>query len=460
MTNLPIESCLKKTLSQGGDASELFYEHSHTTSLVFEDKKVEKVETGIDTGVGLRLFANNKTAYAYTNDLSQLEDISFSLSGAIPAKNFDKTIRLEKQKPHFLLPIHKEPESIPLQTKIDLVSKYEKMAWGLAPEIVQVSIRYGDKKRKIKIANSDGVFVEEDQTYILFAVTVTVSNGNEFFTGFDALSGVSGFELLSGEACENAITKACKRALLNLKAKRAVGGAFPVVISSQAGGTMVHEAIGHGLEADLSCQGMSIFEGKLGQQVASNLVNVVDDPTIIGNRGSYIFDDEGTRSERSLLIENGILKSYMYDKLMAQKMGQRPNGHGRRESYRHRPIVRMSNTLLLPGKDNPDEIIQSVNNGLFVAMMGGGQVNTVNGDFMFEVTEGYEIKNGKLGDPVRGATLTGSALDVLSKIDKVGNDIGYSTGTCGKDGQGVPVSDGMPTVRISEMIVGGETKTI
>ena len=150
----------------------------------------------------------------------------------------------------------------------------------------------------------------------------------------------------------------------------------------------------------------------------------------------------------------------MYDKLMAQKMGQRPNGHGRRESYRHRPIVRMSNTLLLPGKDNPDEIIQSVNNGLFVAMMGGGQVNTVNGDFMFEVTEGYEIKNGKLGDPVRGATLTGSALDVLSKIDKVGNDIGYSTGTCGKDGQGVPVSDGMPTVRISEMVVGGEVKAI
>jgi len=227
------------------------------------------------------------------------------------------------------------------------------------------------------------------------------------------------------------------------------------VLSSEAGGTMVHEAIGHGLEADLAQSGVSIYSGKIGMQVASPLITVIDDATIPYARGSFCFDDEGSVGQRTVLVENGILKTYMYDRLSAMKDGCSSTGNGRRESYHTKPIVRMSNTLIAPGETPPETIIRGVERGLFVKKMGGGQVNTVNGDFVFDVSEGYLIENGAIAEPVRGATLTGNGPEVLKKVEKVGSDLGFGIGTCGKDGQGVPVSDAQPTLLISEIIVGG-----
>ena len=230
---------------------------------------------------------------------------------------------------------------------------------------------------------------------------------------------------------------------------------MPVVITSQAGGTMIHEAIGHGLEADLAQEGLSVFSNKLGTEVASKLITVIDDSTIAKKRGSFRFDDEGTPSQRTVLVENGVLKRYMYDKLTAMKDRVESTGNGRRESYQDRPIPRMTNTFIAEGKHSPEQIILSLDKGLLVEKMGGGQVNTVTGDFVFDVQEGYLIENGKKGEPVRGATLTGNGPEILRSIDMVGTDLGFSIGTCGKDSQGVPVSDAMPTIRIPEMVVGG-----
>lgn len=231
---------------------------------------------------------------------------------------------------------------------------------------------------------------------------------------------------------------------------------MPVIISAEAGGTMIHEAIGHGLEADLAQQGLSVYSGKLGQQIASPVITVVDDATLPAKRGSFAFDDEATPAGRTVLVENGILRRYMYDRHTASIDGTISTGNGRRESYEHKPIPRMTNTFIAPGDSDPGEIIRSVAKGLLVTKMGGGQVNTITGDFVFEVREGFLLENGMIGELVRGATLIGNGPEVLKSIDMVGSDLGFSIGTCGKDAQGVPVSDAMPTLRIPELVVGGE----
>jgi TldD protein len=265
-----------------------------------------------------------------------------------------------------------------------------------------------------------------------------------------------GFELFELHPPEQVAEVATKRSLLMLSARKAPMGRMPVVLSSEAGGTMIHEAIGHGLEADLAQEGLSVYSRKVGEKVASPLITVVDDPTLPQKRGSYAFDDEGMPSRRTFLVEEGILKGYLYDRLTAFKDGVESTGNGRRESYQHKPIPRMSNTMILPGKMKPEEIVHSVEKGLFVRKMGGGQVNTVNGDFVFEVSEGYLIEKGRMGEPVRGAILTGSGPQILKEIDMVGDDLGFGIGTCGKDGQGVPVADAQPTLRIPELVVGGQ----
>ncbi len=229
---------------------------------------------------------------------------------------------------------------------------------------------------------------------------------------------------------------------------------MPVVLSSEAGGTMIHEAIGHGLELDLVNDGMSVYKDKIGKKVASEKITIIDDGTIPFKRGTSQFDDEGTPTQKTILVENGVLKNYMSDILNAMKIGKNSTGNGRRESYRFKPIPRMTNTYIASGDDSPEKIIKSVEKGLFVKKMGGGQVNTVTGDFVFEVSEGYLIEKGEIGDPVRDTTLIGNGPEILKIIDMVGNDLGFGIGTCGKDGQGVPVSDAQPTLRIPEIVVG------
>ena len=455
--HLPHEKILKESLKKGGEFADLFYESSQTTRITCDDRKIETATTGIDAGAGLRVIHGLKTAYGFTNDISAttLLALSDTLSAAVAGGKFKGDIKLKTGKPSLQFPILKPPSSVSLSEKITLIRKAEALAWSLNSAVVQVRIGYNDVLRHVEIASSDGAYAVNPKTLTVFSATITVSDGKEFYRGYESMGGHLGYELFDQQDFEKTVRIAVNRALLNMKAERARGGTMPVVISSNAGGTMVHEAVGHGLEADLACQGLSVYEGKIGQQVASPLINVVDDPTLPQRRGSYLFDDEGVPATRAVLIEKGILKNFMFDKLTSMKTGNKSNAHGRRESYAHRPIVRMANTMILPGSDDPEEILRSVDSGLFVKMMGGGEVNTVNGDFVFEVSEGYRIEHGKIGEPVRGATLTGNGISVMKSIDKVGSDLGYSIGTCGKDGQNAPVADAMPTVRIPEMVVGG-----
>ncbi|MBU2551065.1 MAG: TldD/PmbA family protein, partial [Proteobacteria bacterium] len=313
----------------------------------------------------------------------------------------------------------------------------------------------GDRVQRVVILNADGGLAGDERSSLIFMVQVVAEDRGRLQVGYEPMGGALGLELFEGRTPEQTARKAAARAVLMLEADEAPAGPMPVVLSSEAGGTMIHEAVGHGLEADLAGEGLSVYTDRLGQEVASPLVTVLDDATLEYRRGSFAVDDEGVPAERTVLVDRGRLVSYMHDRRSALKAGLASTGNGRRQSYRHRPVVRMTNTLIAPGPTDPDQVLSSTPEGLFVRKMGGGQVNTMNGDFVFEVSEGYLIENGRLGPPVRGATLTGNGPRVLQDIDLVGSDLGFAIGTCGKDGQGVPVADAQPTLRIRQIVVGG-----
>jgi TldD protein len=448
---------IRRTLSNGGEYADIFTEVRKQTSLVIDDGKLEKVTMGAETGVGIRLIYKGRTSYAYINDLSEaaLMEAASKTSRAAAGAASPSTLDLRERRPSVSFDIELMPNDVPLGRKISVVRTADNTARSCDPRIKQVSAVYRDIVQKVQIATSDGFLAEDERPYTSVIVHVVAVSGDVIQTGYESAGGFVGFELFDREDINGLSLKAAKRAVMMLSARKAPGGRIPVVILSNAGGTMIHEAIGHGLEADLAQQGLSVYSGKIGSQVASQLVTVIDDSTLPGKRGSFRFDDEGTPSQGTVLVEKGLLKSYMYDRLTAMKDGTVSTGNGRRTSYMHRPIPRMTNTFISPGETPPGNIIGSLEKGFLVEKMGGGQVNTVTGDFVFDVQEGYVIEKGLRGEPVRGATLTGNGPQILQSIDMVGNDHGFSIGTCGKDGQGVPVSDAMPTIRIPEIVVGG-----
>ena len=452
-----ISAILRKALANGGEFADIYFEDGSSTVVVCEDNKIERVITGTDRGVGIRVIAGLRTSYAFTNEGTEqsLLDLAVTVSRAVKGTEPGNIFDLRKKVAGTGFSIKRQPESMPLQDKVALVTEANLAARGFDARVRQVMAVYRDGKLKTQIVNSLGEFVETDRTSTVFMVQVVAADGNVIQTGYEPVGSLRGFEIFEDNRPEQIALTAARRALLMLSARKAPAGTMPVVLSSEAGGTMVHEAIGHGLEADLAQSGVSIYSGKIGMQVASPLITVIDDATIPYARGSFSFDDEGSAGQRTVLVENGVLKTYMYDRLSAMKDGCSSTGNGRRESYHTKPIVRMSNTLIAPGETAPETIIRGVERGLFVKKMGGGQVNTVNGDFVFDVSEGYLIENGVITEPVRGATLTGNGPEVLQKVEKVGSDLGFGIGTCGKDGQGVPVSDAQPTLLISEIIVGG-----
>ncbi|MEO5356039.1 MAG: TldD/PmbA family protein [Nitrospirae bacterium YQR-1] len=449
---------IRAALSSGGDYCDVFFESKTPLSISLEDGNIEKFFVGNDTGAGIRVISRDRSCYAFTNDLSRgsLLEAAKGLSHAVKGREpKDVTINLTRTKPIIDFQIIKPPSAVRADEKTELVKRADYAARKHGTNIRQVSVIYYDYLQSVLIANSDGAVCEDQRLQCFFAVTVVASDGAVIQSAYESAGGFTGFELFESVDVEHLALKAAERALKMLKADRVQGGRMPVVISSEAGGTMIHEAIGHGLEADLAGQGLSVYAGKLGQQVASEAVTVIDDGTMAGKRGSYRFDDEGTPSARNVLVQNGILTKYMYDRLRATKDGVSPTGNGRRESYRYQPIPRMTNTYLASGTDMPGDAVKGIKEGLFVTKMGGGQVNTVNGDFVFDVQEGYLIKDGHRGELVRGATLCGNGPDVLKSIDFISGDLGFSIGTCGKDGQGVPVTDALPTIRIPEIVVGG-----
>ena len=448
---------IKKAVSKGGDYADVFIEHKRHVSIQLEDNKIEKIVSGTDAGIGIRIIFRGKSAYAYSNDFS--EDSLFNLAETVSkaAKDGkDTTINLKKIKPNLDFMIKLSPQDVSMERKIILAENANKIARAVSPKISQVAVVYRDSIQNIYIATSEGAISEDERIHTLALIHVIAAEGDILQTGYEPIGGFIGFELFEENPLDKIAHNVAHKAVAMLTAREAPGGRMPVVISADAGGTMIHEAVGHGLEADLAQEGLSVYSNKIGEQVASSLITVVDDSTLPNKRGSFRFDDEGVLSRKTILVENGILKGYMYDRLTAMKDKVASTGNGRRESYEHRPIPRMTNTFIVPGNSDAQDIIKSVDRGLFVKKMGGGQVNTATGEFVFEVSEGYIIEKGQIGEPVRGATLIGRGPEILNSIDMVGNDLGFSIGTCGKDAQGVPVSDAMPTIRIPEIVVGGK----
>lgn len=457
---LPTDEILKTARKDGGDFAEIFCESQVLTTITCDDNRVENVTTSEDLGLGLRVLHDLRTAYASTNDLTTptLLDLARSVGSAARKTTPEKPlIMLEQGEAKSRPGVKSHPGGVALAKKIDIVTRANAVARSADKRIAQANIILKDRVRHIWIAGSDGTHAHDEQVYIAFIVTVVCRDGSKIMSSYEPVAGTKGYEIFNETPPEEIAAIAAKRALLMLDASPAPSGPMPVVIAGEAGGTMIHEAVGHGLEADLACEGLSVYRDRLEQQVASKLISIYDDSTLVGNRGSFACDDEGAAAQRTCLIENGVLKSYLHNRITATRDNTATTGNGRRQSYAHPPIVRMTNTLIAAGQDDPASIISSTPNGLFVKKMGGGQVNTVNGDFVFDVQEGYMIENGKIGEPVRGATLAGNGPKVLEIIDKVGNDVGFSIGTCGKSGQEAPVTCGQPTLRIPEIIVGGTT---
>ena len=453
--DVKMELLLKQALKNGGDFSELYLETTTGTTIISEGKRIERYMETRESGIGLRVVLGDRQAYAYTNDPSSIHDLADTVASAIKGHGLRGDIALRARPSRVFSKVIKKPCDLVSLEKIEKIKRAEEKSWGMDASVVQVRIMYADMQRHVTVANSMGFIARDTRDSILFYVQGVVAREGIIETGYEPVGGSRGFELLEEIDPEEIAASAIGRALVSLSARKAPAGIMPVVLSSEAGGTMVHEAIGHGLEADLAGEGLSVYSDRIGEKVASEHITVVDDATIKGARGSFGYDDEGTPSQRTVLVENGILKAYMSDLITSSKYGLALTGNGRRQSYRHRPIPRMTNTLIEPGNMNPDDIVKMVDKGIFVKKMGGGQVNTVNGDFVFEISEGYLIENGQITEPIRGATLIGNGPKILSSITDVGGDLGFGIGTCGKDGQGVPVSDAQPTLLIPEITIGG-----
>lgn len=451
-------SVLEEALKRGGDFAEAFVEHRRVQALICEADRLERAATGLDQGAGIRVVQGETSAYAFTNDLSaQGLKAAADVVAAAAAAGHSGVVELPlaARQASFAPEIRRLPEDVPLEEKAGVVERANRAARSADGQVRQVTVNYRELDQEVTIANSLGFVAEDRRIRTVLALNAVAAKDGVIQTGYESVGGLAGPDLVDGDVPERLAGKAGKRAARMLSARPAPSGRMPVVMAAEAGGTMVHEACGHGLEADLAQKGLSVYANRHGEKVASDLVTVVDDGTLPQRYGSERFDDEGVPVRKRVLIERGILKDYMHSLITARKEGVEPNGCGRRESYRHVPIPRMSNTMIAPGSDDPGRIVADTRRGLYVTKMGGGQVNTANGDFVFEVAEGFLIENGQVGAAVRGATLTGNGPQALGIVDRVGSDLGFTIGTCGKDGQGVAVSDAQPTLRIPELIVGG-----
>jgi TldD protein len=454
-----IQRVLGSALRTGGDFAEIFVEDRRSSSARLDDGRVEELSSGRDRGAGIRVVVGETTGFAHTADLSETGLRAAAEAAAAAARGAtgdDRTValsRVEAPRPNEIAVL---PEDIEKAAKVALLTRADEAARSEGSSIKQVTARVADSRRRILVANSDGMLAEDDQVKTLFAVQCVAIGDTGMQTGYESIGRTIGWELFDKVDVEEHARKVARQALTKLGARPAPSGTMPVVIGSGSGGVLFHEACGHGLEADAIAKGASVFKGRRGEQVASPLVTLVDDGTMGEEWGCYAIDDEGTPAQRNVLIQDGVLTDYMYDFLRSRKEGRERSGNGRRESYQHLPMVRMTNTYVLAGNDDPSGIVSSTERGVFVKALGGGQVNPATGDFVFGMTEAYLIENGEITDPLREGNLIGNGPQVLTLIDAVGNDFAMGPpGMCGKDGQGVPVGDGVPTLRVTALTVGG-----
>jgi len=433
-------------------------EDVRTSSAGFDDGRIEELVTGRDRGAGIRVVVGGGTGFAHTADLTDTglaEAARVAAAAARGAGPGGRTVGLDRSRRSDTVAVL-DPADVPKARKVALLQRADAAARAAGPAVVQVSARYGDARRRTVVANSDGVVAESDRVTTSFSVGVVARGDTGLQTGRESLGRVAGFELFDDHDVAELAERAAARAVRKLAARPAPSGSLPVVIASGSGGILFHEACGHGLEADLVAKGASVFAGRLGQQVASPLVTVVDDGTMTGEWGYLPLDDEGRPAARNVLIDGGVLTDYLYDLVRARQAGRAGTGNGRRQSYRHLPMVRMTNTYITAGTTDPADIVADTDHGVYVAQLGGGQVDTASGDFVFGMTEAYLIEGGRITEPIRDGNLIGNGPNALAAIDAVGNDFAMgSPGTCGKDGQGVPVGTGTPTLRVPALTVGG-----
>ncbi len=456
-----MERCLGEALSAGGDYADLYFESVTSTSLGIDESLVKTASQGISVGCGIRVLSGERTGYAYTDDLSPERLLRAARTAALiasgPAKEQMHGFR-QTDAEQTLYPITGAVADAEIAAKLALIQRADAAARAYDSRIVQVRAGINDELRRILVAASDGTFASDTQPLARLNVFVIAKDAQGSARGSSGGGGRITLDFFEGtKSPEHFAREAARTAILQLGAVAAPAGEMPVVLGPGWPGVLLHEAVGHGLEADFNRKKTSAFAGLIGQKVASEKVTVVDNGRMPNRRGSINMDDEGNPTQETVLIENGILKGFLSDKLNARLMGMPNTGSGRRESYHHIPMPRMTNTYMLNGEDMPEDIIKSVKNGLYAVNFGGGQVDITNGKFVFSASEAYLIEDGKVTRPVKGATLIGNGPEALKYVSMVGNDLALDEGigTCGKAGQSVPVGVGMPTVKLDRMIVGG-----
>ncbi|MGE3267966.1 MAG: TldD/PmbA family protein [Chloroflexota bacterium] len=454
-----IERALAEALATGGDFADLFAEDRRTTTFGMEDDRLDKLQLNQERGVGIRVIAGGVTGYAYADGWDETSLFTAARAAREVARGgpAGPPVRLvAAQQGAFRVP-DQPPERATIQERAALLERANAAAREAGGLVRQVTIRFSDSVQRVLIANSEGVLAQDERRVVQMMVAVTAERDGVRQVGRRARGGQTGLELFAEHPPENLGRETADGAIRMLDAIPAPAGTMPVVMSNGWGGVLFHEAVGHGLEADHIERNSSVYAGKLGEKVANPIVTLIDDATIPNHRGSYRVDDEGIPGQRTLCVVDGVLHGYLTDRKHARALGIADSGNGRRQSFQKLPIPRMTNLVVEPGTSSPADILADTPNGLYVVSLGGGQVDTTSGQFVFSVTEGYLIDRGRLGAPVRGATLAGDSFSVLARVDAIGNDFALDPGlgTCGKQGQYVPVGVGQPTLRVSELIVGG-----
>jgi TldD protein len=455
-----MEKVLGGALKGRVDDADIYLEYRVNEELVLEEGAVKKASRHVSQGAGVRAQAGTRTGYAHTDDITlrNLEEAARQARAIADRATATTALATGAGRPHDLYSLDEAPVVTDLAKKLELLRKVDAAARASDPRVRQVIASIASEEVVTLIATVTGWTVGDVRPLTrLNVTTIAEENGKREIGTYGGGGRVTFDFFLAEERWKRFATEAARQATLKLTAVDAPAGTMTVVLGPGWPGILLHEAIGHGLEGDFNRKGVSAFAGRMGQKVASELVTVVDDGTIPNRRGSLNVDDEGTPTSRTVLIENGVLRGYLQDKLNARLMGMGPTGNGRRESYAHPPLPRMTNTFMLSGPDDPTDIIKSVKSGLYAVAFGGGQVDITSGKFVFSASEAYLIEDGKVGAPVKGATLIGNGPDALTRVSRVGGDLRLDEGigTCGKDGQSVPVGVGLPTIRIDAMTVGG-----
>jgi TldD protein len=452
---------LATALSRGGRFAELFVEDRDGLSVRLDDGKVEELVTGVDRGAGVRVVHGEgdatSSAYAFSNRLDR--DALLAAASASAASVREGSAGAVVDLREVQAPVHHRAErpaaDVPKTTKVGWLREADDAARSLDPAVRQVVAAYADGVQRVLVAASDGRWVEEERHRIRLVVQVVAARDDVIQTGFWGPAGVAGAEFVDQHPPRAVAERAATQAVAMLDGVPAPAGEMPVVMAPGGGGILFHEACGHGLEADLVQKDASIYRGRLGERLASPLVNGVDDATVPNAWGSFAFDDEGSLARRTTIFEGGDLTAFLYDRIRADRDGVASTGNGRRQSYAHLPIPRMTNTYILAGESTAEAVVADTPRGFYAKALGGGQVNPATGDFVFGVSEGYLIEGGEITRPVRGANLVGNGVGILTAIDAIADDFEVLYGICGKDGQGVPVGNGSPTLRIAGMTVGG-----